>query len=42
MKDPKDFIEYSNNIEDVYQNIEDYNPSRICNVLNTFYDMIAQ
>ena len=41
LKDPKDFIEYSNNIEDVYQNIEDYNPIGKSNVLNVFDDMIA-
>ena len=33
LKDPKVFIEYSNNMRDVYKNIEEYNPSRKCNVL---------
>ena len=27
-EDPKAFIEWSTNIEDVYQNIEEYNPSK--------------
>ena len=25
---PKAFIEYSNNMDDVYNNIDDYNPKR--------------
>ena len=41
MKDPKAFIEYSNNMQDVHKNIEDYNPSRKCNALIIFDDMIA-
>ena len=28
LKDPKSFTEYSNNMKDVYQNNEEYNPSR--------------
>ena len=36
----KDFIECSNNMQDVYKNIEEYNPSRKCNVLIVFDDMI--
>ena len=28
MKDPKACIEYSNNMQDVYKNIEYYNPSK--------------
>ena len=39
--DPKAFIEYSNGIQDVYKNIEDYNPIKKCKVLITFDDMIA-
>ena len=31
LKDPQAFIEYLNNIQDVYQKIEEGNPSRKCN-----------
>ena len=41
MKDPKAFIEYSNNMQDVCKNIEVYNPNRKCNVLIVFDDMVA-
>ena len=27
--DPKDFMEYSNDMQNVYKNIEDYNPGKI-------------
>ena len=40
-KDPKAFIEYSNDIQDVYKNIEDYNPGKKRKVLIVFDDMIA-
>ena len=39
--DPKAFIEYSNNMQDVYKNIEDYNPRKNRKVLIVFDDMIA-
>ena len=39
--DPKAFIEYSNDIQDVYKNIEDYNPRKNRKVLIVFDDMIA-
>ena len=39
--DPKAFIEYSNDMQDVYENIEDYNPGKKCKVLTLFDDMIA-
>ena len=39
--DPKAFIEYSNDIQDVYKNIEDYNPIKKRKVLIIFDDMIA-
>ena len=32
---------YSNNTQDVYKNIEDYNSSKKCNVLIVFDDIIA-
>ena len=39
--DPKAFIDYSNDMQDVYKNIEDYNPNKKRKVLIAFYDMIA-
>ena len=41
LKDPKAFIEYSNIMQDVYKNIEEYNPSRKCNELIVVDYMIA-
>ena len=38
--DPKAFIEYSNDMQDVYKNIEKYNPGKR-KVLIVFDDMIA-
>ena len=35
------FTEYSNRMDDVYQNIDDYNPSRKRKILVLFDDMIA-
>ena len=39
--DPRAFIEYSNDIQDIYKNIEDYNPRKKGKVLIVFADMIA-
>ena len=39
--DPKAFMEYSNDTQDVYKNIEDYNPIKKRKVLIIFDDMIA-
>ena len=39
--DHKAFIEYSNDMQDVYRNIEDYNPRKNRKVLIVFDDMIA-
>ena len=39
--DPKAFMEYSNDIQDVYKNIEDYNPNKKRKVLIVFHDMIS-
>ena len=41
LKDPKAFIEYSNDMQDVYGNIDDYNPDRESKILLVFHDMIA-
>ena len=39
--DPKAFMEYSNDMQDVYKNIEDCNPIKKRKVLIVFDDMIA-
>ena len=39
--DPKAFIKYSNNMQDLYENIEKYNPGKKRKVLIVFDDMIA-
>ena len=39
--DPKAFMEYSNHMQDVYKNIEDYNPGKKRKELIVFDDMIA-
>ena len=41
LKGRKTFIEYSNNIHNIYKNIKEYNPNRNCNVLIVYKDMIA-
>ena len=39
--DPKAFIEYSNDIQDVYKNIEEYNVDKERKMLIVFGDVIA-
>ena len=39
--DPKAFIEYSNDMQDVYKNIEEYNVDKELKILIVFYDMIV-
>ena len=39
--DSKAFIEYSNDIHDVYKNIDEYNPDKENKILIVFDDMIA-
>ena len=39
--DPKAFLEYSNYMQHVYKNIEDYNPGKKRKILIMFDDMIA-
>ena len=39
--DSKVFIEYSNDMEDIYKNIEDYNPNKKYKILIVFDDMIV-
>ena len=41
LNDPKAFMEYSNDMQDVYKNVEDYNPIKKRKVLIIFDDMIA-
>ena len=41
LNDPNAFIEYSNTMDDVYNNIDDYNPKRKRKILIVFDDMIA-
>ena len=39
-KDPKTFMEYSNDMQDVYKKIENYNPGKKRKILIVFDDMI--
>ena len=39
--DSKVVVEYSNDMQDVYKNIEDYNPNKKCKILIIFDDIIA-
>ena len=39
--DPNAFIECSNKMDDVYENIDDYNPSKKRKILIVFHEMIA-
>ena len=41
LNDPKVFIEYSNNMQDVYKNIDEYNVDKERKILIIFDDMIA-
>ena len=38
----KAFIEYSNDMNDVYKNIEEYNRNMECKVLIVFHDLIYE
>ena len=39
--DPKVFIVYSNDVQGVYKNIDEYNVGKNCKILIVFYDMNA-
>ena len=41
MSNSKAFIEYSNDMDNVYKNIEEYNPNKKRKILIVFDDMIA-
>ena len=40
LKDPKVFIEYSNDLDDIYKNIEEQNPNKNRKILIVFDNMI--
>ena len=40
-KDPEDFMEYSNDMEDVYKHIENYSPGKKRKILIVFDDIIV-
>ena len=39
--DSKDFLEYSNNMDDIYENIDECNPNKKRKILIVFNDKIA-
>ena len=41
LNDPKAFIKYSNDMQDVYKNIDNYNPDKENKILIVFDDMVA-
>ena len=41
LNDFKIFIEYSNDMDDIYKNIEEYNPNKKHKILIVFDDLIA-
>ena len=41
LNDPNDFVQYSNTMDDILDNIEDYNKKRKRKVLKIFDDMIS-
>ena len=41
LNDPKTFVEYSNDMQEVYKNIEEYNTDKEGKILTVFDDMIA-
>ena len=41
LKNPKSFIDFSRKIDHVYENLEDYNPTKKSRVSIVFDDMIA-
>ena len=41
LNDPKAFKEYSNTMDNVYNDINDYNPNKNRKILIVFVDMIA-
>ena len=41
LNDSKSFVEYSNDMDDIYKNVEGYNPNKKRKLLIVFNDMIA-
>ena len=41
LNDSKAFIEYSNDMDDIYKNIEEYNPNKKQKILIVFDDMLS-
>ena len=41
LNDSKAFIGYQNDMNDIYKNIEEYNPNKKRSILTGFHDMIA-
>ena len=41
LNDPKVFSEYSNDMDDIYKNTEEYNPNKNLKLLTLFDDMVA-
>ena len=41
LKNPKEFIDYWQTIDYVYENLEDYNPTKRIEVLAVFDDIVA-
>ena len=41
LNDSKDFTKYSNDMDDIYKNIEEYNPNKKQKILIAFDDMIS-
>ena len=41
MNDSKDFVEYLNDMDYIYKNIEEYNPNKKRKILIAFDDIIA-
>ena len=41
LNDPEAFIEYPNDMDDIYKNVEEYNPNKKREILTLFDDMIA-
>ena len=41
LNDSKAFIEYSNDMDNIYKNIEEYNPNKKRKILIVFDDMIV-
>ena len=39
--DSKAFIEYSNDMDNIYKNFEEYNPNKKCKILIVFDDMLS-